>query len=511
MSTSDVNSVNNKREIRGWAFYDWANSAFSTTVVTVFFGPFLAALAEQAADANGFLYLGNIPIQYNSFFPYVVSASVLFQVTILPILGALADYSHLRKKLMVFFSTLGALTTISMIFIASTDWTGWVWLGALLFIIANVSFGASIVFYNAFLPDIASEDRRDQVSTYGWALGYVGGGLLLLINLLMFAFLQDSLGQGLVVRLSLASAGVWWLGFSLITFKALRSHQKEIYETEKKTYFTAGFKQLGTLIGVSTSTVAILTLLPLLIPILFAISTFVTNLPIILILLPGLGPFIIIVLFGYSKVTTIPQTILFLFAYLLYNDGVQTVIVVAAIYAKDEVGVSDTFLIVLILFIQFVGVLGAFFFGWLADKIGNKTAIISSLVVWAFITIYAYVGLKNSSNSPILGMPWNQVELLVLGFLIAIVLGGSQALSRSLFSLIIPKNQETEFFSFYEVSDKGTSWFGTFLFGIANQFFNSLRVGVLSLIVFFIIGLVALPFVNVKKGIEDAKKASETV
>src|SRR5512136_1930566 len=211
--------VNDRREIFGWAMYDWANSAFSTTVVTVFLGPFLTAITKAAADAQGMVYLVGVPIRYDSYFTYLISASVLLQVTFLPILGALADYSHLRKRMMQIFSTLGAVATILLFFITP----GLHWLGGLLFLIANLAFGAGMVFYNSYLPNIASEDQRDRVSAYAWAMGYLGGGLLLVINLVLYLFAGKlGLSEALVARISLASAGVWWLGFSFITFARLR-------------------------------------------------------------------------------------------------------------------------------------------------------------------------------------------------------------------------------------------------------------------------------------------------
>ena len=157
--------VNDRREIFGWAMYDWANSAFSTTVITVFLGPFLTAITKAAADPQGLVYLFGVPIRYDSYFTYCISASVLLQVTFLPILGALADYSHLRKRLMQLFCVIGSVATISMFFIQP----GWHWVGGLLFLLANLAFGASIVFYNSYLPNIASEDQRDRVSSFGWA------------------------------------------------------------------------------------------------------------------------------------------------------------------------------------------------------------------------------------------------------------------------------------------------------------------------------------------------------
>ena len=172
--------VNDNREIFGWAMYDWANSAFSTTVGTVFLGPYIASLAAEAAKSfpDGMARLGNIPIAPDSFFPYCVSISVALQVLFLPILGAIADYSHLRKQMMQIFATIGAVMTISLFLVAGTLW----WLGGLFFILANLAFGASVVFYNSYLPDIASEDQRDRVSSFGWAMGYLGDGILLALK-----------------------------------------------------------------------------------------------------------------------------------------------------------------------------------------------------------------------------------------------------------------------------------------------------------------------------------------
>jgi UMF1 family MFS transporter len=179
--------VNDRREIFGWAMYDWANSAFSTTVVVVFLGPYLKGITEAAADANGLVYLLGVPIHYNSYFAYLISASVLLQVTFLPILGALADYSHLRRELMQLFCIVGSVATILMYFIQE----GGHWIGGLLFLLANVAFGAAMVFYNSFLPNIASEDQRDRVSSFGWAMGYLGGGILLLLNLVLYLFSEN--------------------------------------------------------------------------------------------------------------------------------------------------------------------------------------------------------------------------------------------------------------------------------------------------------------------------------
>ena len=440
--------MNDKREIFGWGMYDWANSAFSTTVGTVFLGPYLSTLARSAAEAAGTVNVSllGIPIAPDSFFAYCVSLSVGLQVLFLPILGAIADYSHMRKTMMRLFATFGAVATILLFLVTQENW----WLGGVLFIIANLAFGAAIVFYNAYLPDIASEDQRDRVSSYGWALGYLGGGLLLVLNLAFFQF-SDVLGvdSGLAVRINLASAGVWWLGFSFFTWTRLRSRQPARTLREGQTYLSVGFRQLY---------------------------------------------------HTFREANQYPQTLRFLLAYLVYNDGIQTVIAVSAVFAaapliQGGIGMEQSQLTLVILMIQFVAFGGALAWGRLAGRVGPKMAIFISLVIWSGVVTYAYFGLRSDALF---------VEFLILGVFIAIVLGGSQAISRSLFAQMIPKGKEAEFFSIYEVSERGTSWLGPFLFGFVNQAFGSLRPAILSLIFFFVVGLLLLTRVNVRKAIEDA-------
>ena len=447
---SEVNkTVNDRREIFGWAMYDWANSAFSTTVGTVFLGPYISSLAAASAEAypDGLARFFGIPVAPDSFLPYCISFSVGLQVLFLPILGAIADYSHMRKRMMQIFAFIGALSTIMMFFITGSLW----WLGGVLFIIANLAFGAAIVFYNAYLPDIASEEERDRVSSYGWAMGYLGGGVLLALNLAFFIFSEDLGVPGdLAVRINLASAGVWWMGFAMLTWTRLRSRRAARPLPEGQTYVSVGFKQLG--------------------------NTF-------------------------REIKHFPETLKYLLAYFLYNDGIQTVIAVSSTFAaapliRGGLEMSQDTLIALILMIQFVAFGGALFWGRLAKWIGAKQSIIVALVIWAGVVIYAYVGLKGDNRV---------TEFFILGIFIALVMGGSQAISRSLFAQMIPDGKEAEFYSFYEVSERGTSWTGPLVFGLANQMFGSLRYGILALIFYFIAGLIVLPFVNVKKAMDDVK------
>lgn len=441
--------VNDRKEIFGWAMYDWANSAFSTTVGTVFLGPYVASLARAAAEAAGTSTVSffGIPVAPDSFLPYCISLSVGMQVLFLPILGAIADYSHLRKRMMQIFSTIGAIATILMFLLTGNLW----WLGGVLFIAANLSFGAAIVFYNAYLPDIASEEERDRVSSYGWAMGYLGGGILLALNLAFFIFSEDiGVPTSLAVRINLASAGIWWLGFSFITWARLRPRHAARALPAGETYVSIGFKQLGKTFG---------------------------------------------------EVRHFPETLKFLLAYFLYNDGIQTVIAVAATFAaapliQGGLEQDQTTLTSVILMIQFLAFFGALLWGRLATRIGAKQAIVVSLVVWSGVVIYAYGGLKGDSVT---------AQFFILGACIALVMGGSQAISRSLFAQMIPTGKEAEFFAFYEISERGTSWIGPLVFGLANQIFGNLRIAILALIFFFIMGLLLLPLVNVRKAIEDAK------
>jgi UMF1 family MFS transporter len=444
--------VNDKREIFGWAMYDWANSAFSTTIGTVFLAPYVASLARAAAERAGTSTIPffGIPVAPDSFLPYCISFSVGMQVLFLPILGAIADYSHRRKQMMQLFATIGAICTILMFAVTGDLW----WLGGVLFILANLTFGAALVFYNSYLPDIASEDQRDSVSSYGWAMGYLGGGLLLVLNLALYMF-SDKLGipGDLAVRINLASAGIWWLGFSFFTWARVRPRHAIHKLPAGETYVSVGFKQLGRTL---------------------------------------------------REIKNFPETLKYLLAYFLYNDGIQTVIAVASTFAaapliQGGLQLGQTTLTVVILMIQFMAFGGALLWGRLANRIGAKQSIIVSLVIWLGVVIFAYGGLKGSESGV-------TIQFFILGAFIALVMGGSQAISRSLFAQMIPIGKEAEYYSFYEVSERGTSWTGPLIFGLVNQMFHSLRLGILALIFYFIAGLIVLPFVNVRKAKEDVKK-----
>jgi len=430
--------TSSRLEKRGWYFYDWANSAFSTTVVTVFLGPYLTTIAKAAADAQGFVHPLGIRVNAGSFFPYIVSLSVLLQVFFLPVLGALADYSHRKKQMLALFAYLGAFATMGMYFLYGTHYLA----GGVLFLVANLSFGASVVFYNAFLPEIARPEERDSVSSMGWALGYLGGGFLLLMNLILVSRAGElGLDTGTAVRISLASAGVWWAVFTILPLVTIKRRQPVRTLPPGATYLSVGFLQLFDTLG---------------------------------------------------RIGRNRQTLIFLGAYLLYNDGIQAVITLSSEFGQEELGLSIPSLTSVILMVQFVAFFGSLLFNLIAKRISARRAIIISLFIWTGTLIYAYGFLRT------------EFQFFLLAAVIAIVLGGSQALSRSLYSLMIPRGREAEYFSLYEISERGTSWLGPLLFGLSLQFTGSYRIAIVSLVVFFIAGLVLLIPLDVNQAVREA-------
>jgi UMF1 family MFS transporter len=426
--------MDSQTEIKGWAMYDWANSAFSTTVVTTFLGPYLTALI--AIRPNGMLTIGRYQIEAEAFYPFCVSISVVLQVILLPILGSLADYTNLKKRFMLFFAYTGATTTILLFFVQSQLI---VW-GGVLFIVANLSFGAALVFYNAFLPEIASPAEQDTVSSRGFAYGYVGGGLLLAVNLVMLRTLTDT---GLAVRLSLASAGVWWLLFTwLYPHKRLLQRQTAVSLSSHLNYIARGLHE------------------------------FVKSLR--------------------QMKQQHPLSLRYLIAYLIYNDGIQTVNTVAAIFATAELGLEPQQLVLVILMIQFVAALGAILFNRIARRIGAKSTVIITLIGWSALLVYGYAYLIRPE------------QIWGWAFAEALVLGSSQALSRSIFAKMVPLSHQAAYFSLYEISERGTSWLGPLVFALAVQISGSSRIALLPIIAFFLFGIIVLWLTDVRQAIADA-------
>ncbi|MER5309588.1 MFS transporter [Streptomyces sp. NPDC002773] len=433
-----------RREQRGWYFYDFACSVYSTSVLTVFLGPYLTSVARAAADAEGFVHPLGIPVRAGSLFAYAVSASIVVAVLAMPLVGAAADRTGRKKPLLAAAAYLGATATAGMFFLAGERYL----LGAFLLIVANASLAVSMMLYNAYLPQIAEPDERDAVSSRGWAFGYTSGALVLVLNLVLYSG-HDSFGltEGEAVRICLASAGVWWGAFALIPLRRLRDRRirPEGREGAGEGAVGSGWRQLRATL---------------------------------------------------KDMRRHPLTLSFLLAYLVYNDGVQTVISQASLYGSEELGLDQTTLITAVLLVQVLAVAGALGMGRLARSYGAKRTILGSLAVWTLILAAAYF---LPADAP--------VFFYSLAAAIGLVLGGSQALSRSLFSHLVPRGKEAEYFSAYEMSDRGLSWLGPLVFGLAYQLTGSYRDAIISLVIFFVVGFALLARVPVRRAVEAAGNA----
>ena len=443
-----ADGLQRRREQRSWYFYDWANSAYVTTTLTVLFGPYLTAVAKRSAcpalpsdaDCRVDLSVLGVPVSPGSLALYAVTATTLISALLLPIVGALVDRSGNKRTMLARFAWLGAAAASALVFVAGNDWR----LGVVLQLVASLSLGCSLVVYDAILIDIATPDERDAVSSRGWALGYLGGGLLLALDLVVVqAHATFGLSQSAAVRLSLLSAGVWWGAFTLIPYFGLKDRPPRAVLPE------AGRGLLGAAFGQLAATLRDLR--------------------------------------GY------PQTLRFLLAYLFFNDGIQTVIAAASIFAAEQLGLPQGQLITSILVVQFVAFGGALLFGRIAARVGAKRAVLASLALWCAVVAAGFV------------LPAHRFGLfLALAVLIGVVLGGSQALSRSLYSQLVPLGREAEYFSLYQSAERGTSWSGTLLFGLVFQLTHTYRAAIVALVVFFVLGGALLARVDVRRGILDA-------
>ncbi|MEU7512762.1 MFS transporter [Streptomyces sp. NPDC042898] len=428
-----------KREQRGWYFYDFACSVYSTSVLTVFLGPYLTSVARAASDAEGFVHPLGIPVRAGSLFAYAVSASIVVAVLVMPLVGAVADRTGRKKPLLAAAAYLGAAATAGMFFLAGERYL----LGAFLLIVANASLAVSMVLYNAYLPQIAEPDERDAVSSRGWAFGYTSGALVLVLNLVLYSG-HDSFGltEGEAIRICLASAGVWWGAFTLVPLRRLRDRHVPAAGGERAGSVGSGWRQLRATL---------------------------------------------------KDMRRHPLTLSFLLAYLVYNDGVQTVISQASVFGSEELGLDQTTLITAVLLVQVLAVVGALGMGRLARSHGAKRTILGSLAVWTLILAAGYF---LPADAP--------VFFYCLAAAIGLVLGGSQALSRSLFSHLVPRGKEAEYFSAYEMSDRGLSWLGPLVFGLAYQLTGSYRDAIISLVIFFVVGFALLARVPVRRAVEEA-------
>lgn len=434
----------NRREIYSWALYDFANSAFATTILAVIFNQYFAL--KIAGGEKGVTILG-MHLHGASFFTFTVSVSLAISAFMAPVLGAIADYSRAKKKMLVFFWSLGVAATAFLYFVGEGTYLR----AALFFILANIGFAAGNVFYNAFLPEICPEEHLGWVSGLGWAVGYLGGGLLLAINLLMLQYPQlIGFPKGFfTVQDCFFSVAVWWALFALPTMIWVRERpgtQGSDFQAPGS-YVRIGFKRIYQTL---------------------------------------------------KKIKNFRQLVRFLLAYLCYNEGVETVIIMASIFGAEIVGFNQHELILFFLFIQATAFIGSLLIGKLSDVWGNKPAIMLTLIVWLSITIWAFfLGIFGNMKG----------EYWLLGFLAGMVLGGSQSSSRALQSQLTPLVASAEFFGFFGVVGKFSAIFGPLIYGLMIQLTGSLRWGILSLGILFALGLLLLMRVDLKEGKSEKEQA----
>jgi MFS transporter, UMF1 family len=420
----------NRPELRAWAMYDWANSAFQTTIITAVFPRFFSDYAAA----------GLAPAEATARFAWATTIAVTITAVIAPILGALADVRGMKKTLLGASMTVGIVATLLMATISRGDWM----YAALVFMIANIGIAASFVFYDSLLPHIAAPEEMDRVSTAAYAIGYLGGGVLLVMNLAWILSpatfgLADSVAA---IRLSFVSVAVWWLVFSLPLFFRVPEPAPSLEAEESR--------------GNHSVRLAVVRLWETLHE-----------------------------LRGYR------QAFLMLVAFLLYNDGIQTIIRMASIYGA-EVGIDQNAQIAAFVLVQFVGVPCSFLFGSMAHRMGAKRGIFLALTIYAGISLLGYF----------MTTAW---QFFALAFLVGTVQGGSQALSRSLFARMIPKHKSSEYFGFFAVFEKFAGIAGPALFAASVTLFDSSRAAVLSVLLFFVLGALVLTRVDVAAGEAQAR------
>jgi MFS transporter, UMF1 family len=432
---------NDKKTIFGWCMYDWANSAYITTVVTAILPNYFA----RAIVGEDGVQIGNAVLSATELWGYMVSAAAFFVFLFAPVLGAISDFSAAKKKFLMTFAYTGSLFAILLYFCGSGDVSKTV----IFFLISQIGFVGANVFYDAFLPQIASEDRLDWVSGKGFSFGYIGGGIQFAIALGLVAG-HDALGisQGLAARIGIAMAGLWWAGFTLFTVKHLQ--EPGAVEAIPEAYQSKPKVVAYTTIGVTR------------------------------------------ILATTKRVGQFKHLLLFLLAFMIYNDGIQTVINMATIYGTEELKLSTTVLMVTLLIIQLIAAVGALIFSKLAKRTGTKRAVMLSLILWSVVVTYAY-------------FMHTATEFFVLGVIVGIVLGGSQALSRSFYASMVPEEASAEFYGFYSVFSKFSAIWGPLVFAVIRRVTGTARLSIISLMVFFIVGLILLYFVDEEKA-REAKR-----
>lgn len=424
-----------KKTIRAWTFYDWANSVFPLVITSAIFPNYYEYITSHDSNKN---FIGDVvnvfgyEIHNTTIYSYVYSFALFIVVLIVPILSGVADYLGNKKRFLQFFCYLGSLSCMGLFFFNREHLE----LSFIPFVFATIGFWGSLVYYNSYLPEIASPENQDKVSARGFAMGYFGSSLLLIVCLITIMVFKWP------AKYSFLLVGVWWIGFAQYTFSKLPNIVGGHQHGEKNNVFSKGFSELK------------------------------------------------MVVFQALRQKKLKR---FLYAYFFYNMGVQTVMVMAVLFARKEITWPDeqtktSSLIISILLIQFLGIAGSFVFSWLAKKSDSIKALSVAILIWIFICVFTYF---------VVTLP---IHFYIVAALVGFVMGGIQALSRSTYSKLLPETEDhASYFSFYDVMEKMGMILGTISFGIIAEVTGGMRNSVLALIAYFVIGFLLLMMVPKKK------------
>ena len=425
-----------KKLIRRWAFYDWANSVYSLVISTAVFPIYYETVTETDSGLVNFL---GFEVNNTSLYTYALSASFLIVAVISPLLSGIADYVGNKKTYMKFFCYFGSLSVMSLFFFEGVET---LWVGILFSVLASIGFWGSLVFYNAYLPEVAYSDQQDNASALGFIYGYIGSVILLIFNLSMvmqpewYGISDPSMAP----RISFLTVGIWWMGFAQVTFRRLpyNLHNRK----PDKDYIFKGYQELKKVV---------------------------------------------------NELKDRPVMLNFLTSFFLYSVGVQSIILLATIYGKTEIGLPTSSLILTIIVIQLVGVLGAYLFSRLSKRIGNLNALKITIFIWTAASLSAYYLDKDDPNV--------QLKFYVISGFIGLVLGAIQTLSRSTYSKLLPEDtlDPTTYFSFFDVTEKVAIVWGTFIFGVAIALTDSMRLSILLLCLFFVVSFIVLSMMKKTK------------
>ncbi|MFV0304760.1 MAG: MFS transporter [Moheibacter sp.] len=424
---------NDKKIVNAWKFYDWANSVHSLVIASAVF-PIYYGVVTTSSSGEPIPFLGFHP---ESAFNFSLALCFIIVILLSPVLSSVADTIGNKKKFLQIFCYLGSFSCMGMFFFTPDK----VWLGLTLNVLAGIGYWGSLVFYNAYLPELVSEDRIDKVSAQGFMVGYVGSVLLLVICLILIQVIGKD-NQNFYTRLSFVLVGIWWIGFAQITFRRLpvNIYNKKIPSSIFKSSFRELYKVLKELIQITSLRV-------------------------------------------------------FLGSFFFYSLGMQTIFLTAALFGQKEIGLSTDKLIMTILLIQIEAILGAWLFSYLSGKIGNRNTLLIGIVIWIAVCILGFLINKNGANV--------EIQFYIMAGMVGLVMGGIQALSRSTYAKLLPETEDhTTYFSFYDVFEKVALSLGLLTFGIIIELTDGMQVATLAMGASFLISFVIMCFLKMKNTTE---------